>query len=191
MKFRHLSVALLLTVVVGIGFNSGLRAEAQMPAAADGFKVHFPEPWINKTTGDLSKDLARATAEGRILAVFWEQEGCHYCQQMHEVTFQIPEIVDYIKKNFYTVQLDMRGAGRIAGFDGKPMSETKLGQNFQVRGTPTTIFYTVEGGEVARMPGYAQPIVFKKVFEFVAEKGYVRHSMVDWIRARLTKEASG
>jgi thioredoxin-related protein len=34
----------------------------------------------------------------------------------------------------------MRGSAGIADFDGRRMSETKLGQIFQVRGTPTTIF---------------------------------------------------
>jgi len=154
-------------------------------------KVHFPEPWIHKTSGDLSKDMASAKAEGRIFAVFWEQAGCHYCQQMHEVNFQVPDVVNYIKANFYTIQLDMRGDGRISNFKGQQMAESELAHELQVRGTPTTIFYVGKEGEVARMPGYAEPIVFKKVFEYVAEAGYKQQSMIDWIRARLAKEAEG
>ncbi len=154
-------------------------------------KVHFPEAWIHETSGDLSKDMASAKAEGKIFAVFWEQEGCHYCQQMHEVNFQIPDIVNYIKANFYTIQLDMRGGGRIIDFKGHQMSEADLAHELQVRGTPTTIFYAEKAGEVARMPGYGEPVVFKKVFEYVAEAGYKQQTMVDWIRARLAKEAEG
>jgi thioredoxin-related protein len=41
------------------------------------------------------------------------------------------------------------------------------------------------------MPGYAEPVIFKKVFEFVVQQSYKRQSMIDWIRGRLEKEAEG
>jgi len=182
MTFRQTVLNLIVAAVVVFGGTLSVQAGAP--------KMLHPEPWMHQTSGDLSKDLAAASAEGKILVVFWEQEGCHYCAEMHEVNFQQPDILAYIKKHFYSIQLDMRGEGGVVDLAGKSMSESALAHDLQVRGTPTTIFYAA-GKEVARMPGYGKPLLFKKVFEYVREKGYQEAGMIDWIRARLQKETEG
>ena len=191
MMNRRFGYSLVLAICLTFGLSSGANSGAATKAGSNGLVMPHPEPWINASTGDLSKDLAKATSEGKILTVFWEQVFCHYCKQMHEVNLKKPDILNYIKQNFYAVQLDMRGEGKVAGFDNETMSELKLAQRSNVRGTPTIIFYTPSGGEVARMPGFGQPAVFKKVFEFVRLEAYKNHSMIEWITAQFQKEAEG
>jgi len=189
MRFLSFAAGLVFALSLGVAVGTGAQAGARLQlASTDTLSVRW-EPWIKKTTGDLSRDLALATADGKVLAVIWEQEFCHYCDRMHEVNFKIPDIVNYIEKNFYVVTLDMHGDTDVVSFDGKKMSETKLAKISQVRGTPTIAFFTPDKKEVARMPGYGQPAVFKKVFEFVIEKGYQTDSMVEWITAQFKKEA--
>ena len=61
-----------------IAFALLLLSPAAAIAELDNEGLHT-ETWFNETTGDLSKDLAAATAEDKTLAIFWEQPGCHFC----------------------------------------------------------------------------------------------------------------
>jgi thioredoxin-related protein len=189
MRFLLFVTGLVFAMSLGLAANPGARAEARLQLASTDVQSIRWEPWIKKSTGDLSKDLALAVGEGKVLTVMWEQEFCSYCDRMHEVNLKIPDIAEYIEKNFYVVTFDMHGDTDVVSLEGEKMSESKLAKISQVRGTPTIAFFTPDKKEVARMPGYGQPAVFKKVFEFVIEKGYQTHSMIEWITIQLEKEA--
>lgn len=152
---------------------------------ADGLHT---EAWFNRSSGDLSRDLESASAEGKILAIFWEQPGCHFCEQMHEVNLKIEETAHYIRENFYPVLLNMRGKGEITDFDGTSMSETKLARHHRVAGTPTIEFRNSEAKEISRLPGYAQPVIFHGVFEFVATGAYENADLVPWLKETYLKD---
>lgn len=160
--------------------NAGLNTEG----------VHT-EPWFNETTGDLSKDLRAANAEAKTLAIFWEQPNCEYCQKMHEVNLRVEGTVHFIRKNFYVVSLNMRGNRQMIDFDGAHLSESKLARAHRVTGTPTVEFLDSIGDEVFRMPGYAEPLIFHGIFDYVASGGYQDTPLVPWLRARYLGEQSG
>ncbi|MBC8267299.1 MAG: thioredoxin fold domain-containing protein [Rhodospirillaceae bacterium] len=150
------------------------------------------EPWFNKTTGDLSRDLKAATAEGKKLVIFWEQLGCTYCEKMHEINLKAEGTVHFIRKNFYVVQLNMRGKRQMTDFDGATMSEAKLAHAHRVGGTPTIEFRDNQADEVFRMPGYAEPMIFLGVFDYVANSGYDDSPLVPWLKAKyLGNQQSG
>lgn len=170
----------LLSVVLMVGLFSGTAAGAPK-LNADGLHV---QPWINQSSGDLSQDLAAAAKAGKKLLVIWEQRGCGYCKQLHEVNFQIPEVVKSITDHFYVVQMDMRGERATVDFDGTRDSQAKLAVRQRVRGTPTLNFYDAAGKEIYRMPGYAEPLILLIISEYVAEGGYLTASLGDWARQR-------
>jgi len=151
----------------------------------------YLQPWFKQSSGDLRTDMAAAQKEGKALAVFWEQDGCHYCQQMHEVNLQDKEIVDYISRHFYVIQYDLRGSEMATDWQGEKQPQGRLAGKLGVRGTPTVLFYREPGVEATRLPGYAKPVVFKKVFEYVVEEGDKEAALIDWIRAKLSAETKG
>jgi len=148
------------------------------------------QPWFSDSTGDLSKDLELAQAEGKTLAVLWEQEGCSYCLKMHKVNFRDHKTVDYIKKNFRVVQMEMNGDGKFIDFNGKKLAENELSDKHRITGTPMIEFYktTAAGAkEVFRMPGFADLPLFTMVFEYVNEGGYEVASLGTWLKARTAQ----
>jgi len=168
-----LIVILSITNLANAGTNSdGLHTEA----------------WFNTTTGDLSKDLAEASAAGKILAIIWEQPGCEYCRKMHEINLQQEETVRFIREHFYIVMLNMRGDNPVQDFDGRKMSESQLARAHQVFGTPAIEFRNEITEEVARMPGYADPLIFHGVFDFVVSKGYMDSSLVAWLKTNYLND---
>ncbi len=176
---KYLSFSLMVLVIV---------AASPAARAATGESGLPTQSWFAESSADLRGDLALAAKDGKILAVVWEQRGCYYCKQMHEVNFQIDEIVDYVRANFHLQQLNLRGEREIVGFDGEARSEAGLARKYAVTGTPSIQFFDGGGRELFRMPGYATPAVFLAVFEYVMEKGYRDLSFRDWFKAKFERE---
>ncbi|NQV46612.1 MAG: thioredoxin fold domain-containing protein [Rhodospirillaceae bacterium] len=145
----------------------------------DGMHV---QSWFHESFLDLGEDLETAAAEGKRLVIIWEQRGCPYCKRMHEVNLRIPRVVDYIKKNFVVLQLNIWGDREVTDFDGEVLSEKKLANKYSVLYTPTLQFFPESlakvGGkpgnkaEVLRIPGYFKPFHFYFLFHYAFEKAY-------------------
>ncbi|MDP6621626.1 MAG: thioredoxin family protein [Alphaproteobacteria bacterium] len=178
-----MTIVLVLAVLSLAAAAAAVRAGE--PALAVGPGGLHSQPWFHDPSGDLGTDLAAAGRAGKMLALVWEQEGCVYCREMHQVNLQVPEIVDYIRRHFYVVQLDMRGARAIVDFDGKALDEAALARRHRVFGTPSIEFRRADEREVYHLPGYAQPAIFKLVFTYVVEKGFETSGLRDWLMARL------
>lgn len=68
---------------------------------------------------EMGADLEEAAAEGKGLIVVFEQRGCPYCRELHNVNFERSEIVNYISENFLVVQLNLWGDREVLDFDGE------------------------------------------------------------------------
>jgi thioredoxin-related protein len=191
MKFLRGLLSVTLLVFIAVGATNAFASSKVASSLVKTSHGLYIQPWFKQSSGDLRQDMAAAQKEGKTLAVFWEQDGCHYCQEMHEVNLSVKDIADYIGKNFYVIQFDLHGDQAVSGWDGIKSPQARLAGKMGVRGTPTILFYRQAGQEVTRMPGYASPPIFKKVFEYVIEEGDKEASLIDWIRAKLTAETKG
>ena len=117
--------------------------------------------WMRDTFKDLRDDLEEAGAEGKRLMIMVEQRGCIYCTRMHENVFPRPEIADYIRENFFVVQLNLHGDIGVTDFDGESLSEKAATRKWGLLFTPSILFLPEEVPEgqnaleasVAVMPG--------------------------------------
>jgi thioredoxin-related protein len=137
------------------------------------------QPFFMDTFLELSEDRAEAEADGKHFAVIFEQRGCPYCREMHEVNFARPEIAGYVADNFSVLQLDLWGSREVTDFDGEILEEKALARKWGVNFTPTIVFFSrgEEGDdaralEAIRMPGYFKPFHFVSMFEYVGEDRY-------------------
>ena len=67
--------------------------------------------WMLDTLKDLSEDLAEANDEGKRLALMIEQRGCIYCSKMHQEVYPREDVSNYIRDNFFVVQINLRSCG--------------------------------------------------------------------------------
>jgi thioredoxin-related protein len=168
--------------------GGGARAEAPI-LSEDGL---YKQPWFVEGLLELGDDLEAAAKAGRRLAVLWELRGCPYCKEMHLVNFARPDIADYVRARFDIVQLNIRGARMVTDFDDARLTERDFAAKYQVRFTPTIQFFpdSLDGlarrqpdkREVFRMPGYLKPDDFLAVFRYVAERGYERGGLRDFLK---------
>jgi thioredoxin-related protein len=162
-----------------------------MAAAAtvgdDGLHI---QPWIRDTFKDLQEDLDEANAEGKRLAIFFEQRGCIYCSKMHESVYPDPELSDYIDENFFVIQLNLHGDLEVVDFDGDTLTEKQIARKWGILFTPSVIFLPeeVEEGKtaiqsaVAMMPGAFGRGTTLDMFTWVNEKRYALDSDEDFQR---------
>ena len=162
-----------------------------MAAAAtvgdDGLHI---QPWIRDTFKDLQEDLDEANAEGKRLAIFFEQRGCIYCTKMHESVYPDPELSDYIDENFFVIQLNLHGDLEVVDFDGDTLTEKQIARKWGILFTPSVIFLPeeVEEGKtaiqsaVAMMPGALGRGTTLDMFTWVNEKRYALDSDEDFQR---------
>jgi len=148
------------------------------------------QPWIRDTFKDLQEDLGEANAEGKRLAIFFEQRGCIYCTKMHESVYPDPELSYYIEENFFVIQLNLHGDLEVVDFDGDTLTEKQIARKWGILFTPSVIFLPeeVEEGKtaiqsaVAMMPGAFGRGTTLDMFTWVNEKLYELDSDEDFQR---------
>jgi len=148
------------------------------------------QPWFLQSFLDLREDRQEAVDKGKDFVVIWEQQGCPYCRETHLVNFAVPEINDYIRKNFLVLQINIRGTREATDFSGKVMSEAALARKLGLRFTPTVTFHVpgmADDGKTARMTGYFRPFHFLMGFMYVHEKAYLKEDFRTFV-VRKTAE---
>ena len=174
----------LFTLVTAV-FLGNIAAAATV--GDDGLHI---QPWIRDTFKDLQEDLDEANAEGKRLAIFFEQRGCIYCTKMHETVYPDPELSDYINENFFVIQLNLHGDLEVVDFDGEELSEKRIARKWGILFTPSVIFLPeeVEDGKtaiqsaVSVMPGAFGRGTTLDMFTWVKEKRYAIDSEEDFQR---------
>lgn len=197
---RRNALALIGAAATGAAMSAlpGHRHASAVEVNDDGLHV---QPWFADESFEMPRDIfQQAAREGKNLAVFWEQKGCPYCKEMHEVNLADKEIADYIKTNFLVCQLNIYGAREVMDFDGKTMTERQLASRWLVNFTPTINLFPRDSkkvlgksgreAEAFRLPGYFKPFHFVTAFEFVRDKHHERLGATgfqDFINQRATR----
>lgn len=181
-----------------LGLSLAVLALLLAPASAaeigdDGL---HKEEWFSMTFRDMSEDIAAATAEGKRLAIIFEQRGCIYCREMHEKILSDPEVRDYIKANFMVVQYNMFGDEEVTDMDGEALTEKAAARKWGYIFTPTIVFLPetvdktlpVSKAAVATMPGAFGKLTFLNMFRWVRDKGYEGEEHFQVYHARIVNE---
>ena len=177
--------------------SAALAAPLALPlmAAETGDDGLHKQPWFYDSFLEMGADLEDAAAEGKGLIVIFEQRGCPYCRELHEVNLAVPEISEYQAEHFYTVQLNLWGDRMVTDFDGEEMSEKDLAQKWLVNFTPTVVIFSPESAgaeseeaaESFRMPGYFKPFHYGSAMEYVMSGAFRDTGFQRFTRARFER----
>lgn len=170
---------------------------APAPAAEVGDDGLHKEAWFQLTFRDVAEDIRAAAADGKRLALVFEQRGCIYCREMHEKLLSDPEVRDYISANFNVVQYNLFGDEEVTDLDGETLPEKAASRRWSVVFTPTILFMpenpptegTAAQAAVATMPGAFGKQTFLHMFQWVREKGYEGEEHFQKYHARRLQES--
>lgn len=154
--------------------------------------------WMRDTFLDLREDLAEANAEGKRMFIIFEQRGCLYCSKMHKEVFSRDDIADYIRENFFVVQLNLHGDREVTDFDGETLPEKAMARKWGLLFTPTMMFLpqdvpddqSAQRAAVALMPGAWSASTTGDLLTWVIEQRYENTEEEDFQRyhARMIEE---
>ncbi|GJL82306.1 MAG: hypothetical protein DHS20C01_19400 [marine bacterium B5-7] len=134
--------------------------------------INHPD-WFKVGFLDLREDLSEAINSGKsALAVYFGQENCAYCKALMEVNFTLTDVVDYTRKNFDVVAIDIWGAAEMVNIDGVELTEHEFSIANETNFTPSFLFYDANGELVFRLRGYYPPYRFRAALEYVADGHY-------------------
>jgi thioredoxin-related protein len=175
---HRISPWLLGVALLAVGNSSGQAADDDFDALdqVDSFEdaplpeaISYPA-WFTLSFLDLRDDLDEAVAAGKQgLLVYFGQKYCAYCKKLLEVNFGKTDIVDYTRKHFDVIGMDIHGQRAVTGFDGKEWDEHSFAVAKNINFTPTLIFYDKQQREALRLSGYYPPYQFKAALEYVAD----------------------
>jgi len=88
---------------------------------------------------DLNEAKRQAAREGKLYIVEFMTERCFSCKMMDEVTFAVPQVVDYIRQNYVPVKIN------VESFDGFVWKE-----KYEISVLPTIMLFNSRGEVVAK-----------------------------------------
>lgn len=155
------------------------------------------QSWFSITFRDIAEDIEQASAEGKRLALIFEQRGCIYCAQMHEEILSDPEVREYLEENFMIVQYNMFGDEEVTDLDSEKLTEKTAARKWGYVFTPTIVFLpeavpedgtSVREAAVETMPGAFGKWTFLNMFRWVNEKAYEGDEHFQTYHARIIQE---
>jgi thioredoxin-related protein len=143
--------------------------------------LEYPD-WFKDSFLYLNDDLQDAIEAGKSgLMVYFGQRRCAYCHKLMDVNFGQNDIVEYTKRHFDVVPIDIWGVREVTGFDGKVHTEREFSLGKDTNFTPSIIFFDKDGREALRLRGYYPPYQFRAALEYVADRHYLRESFRDYL----------
>lgn len=187
------TLAILSTVVLALSIAPAPAAASDLPPAMGpsepmvkpikGDDGLYHQKWFVESFLDLKEDFEAAKAEGKRLAIIFEQLGCGYCTKMHKEVLARKYINDYVRENFHVIQLNLWGDREVTDFDGKVLKEKDLARRWRVQFTPTIVFFK---SDIAKEKAkWGQDLEVTRMMLGIGPGTF--YDMFVWVRANVYK----
>ncbi len=135
-------------------------------------------PFMKPSFFDIQADVKESKEENKYFFIMFHQEGCPFCEKMRNITFRDPEVVEYFKKHFYMIEINIKGSLPVIDINGKEYTEKAFSRKHKVESTPYFIFYDKEGKIILKLPGYYRPKEFLLIGKYIVE-GHYKKSLLE------------
>ncbi|MCP4876016.1 MAG: thioredoxin fold domain-containing protein [Gammaproteobacteria bacterium] len=174
-------IALLSASLPAIGNAAETRGKIT------GGVLHGVPEWFKESFLDIADDVDDASDADKHVLLFFELNGCPYCDRMLEESFESEPLGSYIQANFDAIAINIQGDREIAFNEEISVTEKELGEILKVHSTPALIFLNADNKTITRVNGYRAPERFRQILEFVATRSYQTTSLANYLQARLDK----
>jgi len=148
--------------------------------------------FFNLNTGDFKAESIDAKASGKkAILVMFEQDGCPGCFYMRNNVLNRVDVQDFYRKNFVNFTINIFGAVPITDFSGRDFTEKSFSRTADVRGTPTFVFYDLNGAEAVRILGPIREVSdFMLLGKFVASGAYKKRKFAEYLQLHRKNQGS-
>ena len=164
-----------------------------LPAQADPAAEASRDPrayFFAQSFGDLPEELEEARQAGKLgLLLFFEQEGCPYCDRMMKTILNRPAVQDWYRERFVSIAVDINGDVELRDVDGVTLPSKAFAAHRRVKTTPTISFLDLQGTEIYRRVKMVSGVEeFMAMGRYVAEGHYTDASWEDFATPRAGGE---
>jgi thioredoxin-related protein len=149
--------------------------------------LHEVPAWFKESFLEIADDVEDASEAGKHVLLFFELNGCPYCDRMLEESFETEPLSSYIQANFDAIAINIQGDREIAFNEEISVTEKELGEILKVYSTPALLFLDADNNTIVRINGYRAPERFRQVLEFVATRSYQTTTLADYLQAKLDR----
>jgi len=181
----YLYVSLSLFLLLGYG-----QAFAEPPKRGQitGGVVHAVPDWFKESFLEIADDVEEASESGKHVLLFFQLNGCPYCDRMLREAFETDPLMSYIREHFDVLAINVRGDREIAFNEEISATEKELSEKLKVWATPGIIFLDENNKPVVRVDGYRSPERFKHILRYVAEKTYTEQNLANYLQQHLNPD---
>lgn len=187
---RRFRILALLVAGVISGLMPALLPAAEKAELRGVGRFEIPA-WFKSSFLDLPEDVAEAAKNGKRLMLYFGQDGCPYCAELFNNNFSQAHIVDYTRRHFDAIDLNLWGDREVTDFSGHALPEKEFAAKLKVWFTPTLLFFNEKGEQVLRINGYYPPHQFLAALRYVAEKQEGRLSFREYLAQQAPVPAKG
>ena len=143
--------------------------------------IVYPD-WFKESFLELDEDLREAIEKGKKgIIVYFGQQRCPYCKKLMDINFRQEDIVEYTRKNFDLIPIDIWSPEEITTPDGRTMSERDYAVALNTNFTPSLVFYDRDGRIALRLRGYYPPYQHRAALEYVADGHYREETFASYL----------
>jgi thioredoxin-related protein len=179
-------IPLLLTFCLGILTPASASEDVARGKVVGGVPHSAPD-WFKESFLEIADDVDEASEAGKHVLLFFELNGCPYCDRMLRESFETDPVSSYIQANFDVIAINIQGDREIAFNEEISVSEKKLGEMLKVFSTPALVFLDENNSTIARVNGYRAPQRFQQVLEYVATQAYRNTTLAEHLQAKLER----
>ncbi len=184
--FKHLIVTCLF-FIWSLSPATAVKADTEARGQVVGGSVHVAPDWFKESFLEIQDDVDEATEENRHVLLFFQLNGCPYCDRMLSESFESEPTTRFIQQNFDTIAINIKGDRDIAFDEETQVTEKELSEILKVRATPAILFLNKDNKTVVRVNGYRAPQRFRQVLNYVSSKSYETESLADFLDKNLAK----
>lgn len=148
---------------------------------------HSLPGWFKESFLEIADDVDEASEAGRHVMLFFDLNGCPYCDRMLKESFKAEPTSSYIQQHFDVIAVNIQGDREIAFNEEISVTEKQLAEILKVYSTPALVFLDENNKTIVRVNGYRAPERFRQVVEFVATRSYRSTGLADYLQARLDR----
>jgi len=141
------------------------------------------EDFFDISSEDLQEDLADAKDDGKKgVMIFFGMASCPFCHKMKEKVLNQDEVIEFYKKNFFVIELDIDASMEMTDFQGEDTTQKEFAKSHRVRATPVIAFFDLEGKKVFKRTGYSNLKDFKLMGKYVVDETYKTQNFIKYKR---------
>jgi thioredoxin-related protein len=179
-------LTLLLGASLGIALSVN-AADTNTRGRIVGGAAHPLPDWFKESFLEIADDVDEASETGRHVMLFFDLNGCPYCDRMLEESFNAEPIGSYIQANFDVIAINIQGDREIAFNEEISVTEKQLAEILKVYSTPALVFLNEDNKTIVRVNGYRAPERFQQVLDFVATRSYRSTGLIEYLQAKLDR----